>query len=783
MKFVYAGIAWLAGIWLASAVTLPAWAWLAAVGCTALAAILLRRSRLLIPLLCALFLCLGAWRYGNSLPRIDETHLGWYNDQGQAIVVGIVKGEPEPDGARWRTRIAAEEVHHAQGYARVSGLLLATLPAYPVVHEGDRVRVQGDLVTPPVWEDFSYRDYLAREGVYSLMYLPSVEVLQAAERRGVGWALSRLRVRGEAFIASAIPEPEASLLTGILLGRDGGIPDDVMDTFRSTGTAHIIVISGFNITIIAGMLLAALTRTIGRRWAIYGTIPTVIAYTMLVGGDPPVVRAAIMGCVSLVALQLGRRSDAFNALALTAVAMTAARPMALWDVGFQLSFAATLGIILYATPLQSRLDKFLSARVPQEWAKGILNVLGAGLVATLAAQVLTIPLSVAYFRNLSPLSLLANLFILPVQPQVMAWGGASLVLGLVWGPLGVPLAWVAWLFLAYTVRAVELFAALPGASLEVGRVPAALVIGYYILVGGLTFGSPRVQRWLTPAVRQWARAVRRWQVAAGVAILAALVWAAALQMPDGRLHVHFLSVGEGDAILIRTPGGRTVLVDGGSDPARLLSEVGKRLPFWDRKIDLVALTHPHADHAGGLIGAIERYNVGLFVEGRSGATPEYKACIAALQAKGVPAITAAPGQKFVLDEGVALEALYPSPQTECDSQNDCSLVLRLSMGNASFLLPGDLEEMGQIALMNERDIPASLVLKVPHHGGEHALFEGFLAAASPQIAVIQSGPRTATDPHPTTLRKLEAAGVNVWQTKRKGALEIATDGMEYWLRD
>jgi competence protein ComEC len=453
MKLIYAGVAGLAGIWLASTFMLPAWAWLAACGLLALTALLLRRTRASIPLLCAAFVCLGGWRYGMSLPRIDESHLAWYNDRGQVSIVGVVAGEPEPDGARWRARIAAEEICYPLGYARVSGLLLATLPAYPPVHDGDLVRVEGELVTPPVWEDFSYKDYLAREGVYSLLRLPSVEVHRSAERRGLGWALGRLRARGEAFIAAHIPEPEASLLTGILLGRDGGISDDVMDAFRDTGTAHIIVISGFNITIIAGMLLAALTRTFGRRWAVLGTIPAVIAYTVLVGGDPPVVRAAIMGCLSLVALQLGRRSDALNALAFTALAMTAARPQSLWDVGFQLSFAATLGIILYAIPLQMRLDRFLAARVPQEWAKGTLRWLGVGFVATLAAQVLTLPITVAYFRNLSPVSLLANLFILPVQPQVMVWGGVSLLLGLVWGSLGVPLGWVAWLFLAYTVRA------------------------------------------------------------------------------------------------------------------------------------------------------------------------------------------------------------------------------------------------------------------------------------------------------------------------------------------
>lgn len=530
------------------------------------------------------------------------------------------------------------------------------------------------------------------------------------------------------------------------------------------------------------MLLAALTRTFGRRWAVYGTIPAVIAYTILVGGDPPVVRAAVMGCLTLVALQLGRRNDALNALAFTALAMTAARPMALWDVGFQLSFAATLGLILYSAPLQKRTEQFITARIPTAWAKPGIRWLNGGLVVTLSAQILTLPLTVAYFRNLSPVSLLANLFILPAQPQVMAWGGSALLLGLVWGPLGAPVAWVAWLFAAYTVRVAELFAGLPGASLQVARVPAAVIVGYYVAVAALTSSSARMRRWLSPALRRWARAVNRWRFAGGIAVITVLVWIAALQMPDGRLHIHFLQVGEGDAVLIRTPAGRTALIDGGSDPARLLSELGKRLPFWDRDIDLVALTHPHADHAGGLIGVLQRYDVGVFVEARSGATPEYKACIAAIQAKGIPRLEAAPGQRFVLDDGVVLEALFPSPQSDCRSPNDCSLVLRLSMGSASFLFPGDLEEMGQAALLNERDVPPTMVLKVSHHGGATALLDGFLAAVSPQIAVIQSGPRSAADPHPTTLRKLESAGAAIWQTRLQGSLEVVTDGVKYWLK-
>ncbi len=782
MRLVYVGVAWLSGLWLAHALRAPARGWLLAGLAMMLGAFLLRRKPVMLFLLCAAFLCFGGWRYQASLPRIDEAHLAWYNDGGTVTVRGVVAGEPEPNGSRWRARIEAQGVWHPLGYAPVHGSLVAVLPAYPVVHDGDLVQVRGELVTPPVWDDFSYKDYLARQGVHSMLRYPSLEVLSRAERRDFRWALNGLRRRAEVTIGALLPEPEASLLSGILLNRDAGIPADVMDDFRVTGTAHIIAISGFNITIIAGMLAQLLRRAFGRNWAVVGVIPGVALYALLVGGDPPVVRAAIMGCLGLVALQLGRRSDALTALLLSALAMTAARPQVLWDVGFQLSFAATLGLILYVPPLQKWLEAFVSARIPAAWARTVLGWLNEGLVVTVAAQILTLPLTVAYFRNLSPFALLANLFILPAQPSVMTWGGSALLLGMLWLPLGLPLAAVAWLFLTYTIRAAGLFASLPGASMQVSHVPALVVLVYYAAVGALTASWAQVGDRVRLAAGWAKKAFAPWRLAAALALVTVLVWAAALQMPDGRLHVYFLDVDEGDAVLIRTPNGRTAVIDGGADPARLLSEVGKRLPFWERSIDLVALSHPHADHAGGLVGVLERYRVGLFVDARTGNAPQYKACMAAVQARGIHHVRAEPGQRFMLDEGVTLEVLYPSPDTTCESTNDCSMVLRLSMGRASFLFPGDLEMMGQVALLSEAALPPCLVLKVPHHGSSDALYDAFGERVSPAVAVIQAGPKSAADPSPITLLKLRAMGATIWQTRRQGALEIVTDGTRYWLK-
>jgi competence protein ComEC len=275
-----------------------------------------------------------------------------------------------------------------------------------------------------------------------------------------------------------LPEPEASVLAGIILGVGHGLPKDLEEAFSITGTTHVLVISGSNIAFLAGILTAIGHRLLGKQKATPFVLAGITMYTILVGADAAVVRAAIMGGLYVLALHYGRQSHALISLMVAASMMTLFSPQTLWDVGFQLSFAATLGLILLVSPIQDALEAWLRKWLSEASVKPALNVLSDALIVTLAAQITTTPVILYTFRRLSLVSLLTNFLILPAQPGVMIWGGIATLLGLVWLPVGQAVGWIAWLFLTYTVRVVEITAQIPFAAIDIQR-PSLIVIWLY----------------------------------------------------------------------------------------------------------------------------------------------------------------------------------------------------------------------------------------------------------------------------------------------------------------
>ena len=736
---------------------------------------------------CGLALLLGAVRFNASIPQFNEHSLIHYNDTGWVTIKGVVAAEPDVRDRRTNLRVDARQIQVDGQWEDVEGTVLVQASRYPEYAYGDELQISGLLETPPVFEDFSYQDYLARQEVYSLLRRPQITLLARGRGNPVYAALYAFKARAQQCIAHLLPEPHAALLTGILLGVESGIPRALYDDFNATGTSHIIVISGFNITIVAGLLAAVARRTVGRRWTVWVTLGGIGLYTVLVGADAAVVRAAIMGGLAVTALHLGRQATALVSLVASAMAMTAINPHTLWDVGFQLSFAATLGLIVLAPPLQARAESLLSRLLPTTRLKPALAFLNDALLLTLAAQITTLPLVVYTFGRLSLVSLLANLLILWVQPYIMIGGGLATFAGLFTLGVGRVVAWLPWLGLAWTVGVVETMADLPHAAIEVGHFSITALWLYY----GLLFGGMMVAR-QEPTRRQdlRQRLTRRLPakaLIAALAVMATLVWAAVLNLPDGRLHVFFLDVGQGDATFIRTPRGQEVLIDGGPSPTALTSALGRRMAFWDHTIDLVVLSHPHDDHVTGLVPVLARYCVKDFLDAAQPyVTPPYSRCVELVEQEHISSHLARAGMQLRLGESVQMEVIYPHNPllsgTHSDVNNN-SLVLRLSMGRVTFLFPGDLEEEGEAALLSAGGDPSCTVLKVSHHGSDTSLTARFLEAADPRLAIISVGAdNTFGHPAPETLAALEDRDVTVFRTDRNGTVEVITDGQKYWVK-
>lgn len=575
MTLLYLAIAFVVGIAAGSALTghvlrpggllgcaAPAWLF-PSLAILCVAGILMLRAfpKARLTAACLLFLVLGAWRYtADPFQRCWTTRdLAYYqSDDGVwATLEGTVAGFPDVLDAGAHYELAVESVT-IQGVTRpVQGRVMVEASRNPVYAYGDTLRVTGLLLEPPVSNDFDYRRFLATRGIHSLVRRPRIEHLSSGGGQPFWRALYAVRSAGAAIVNRIMPEPAAALTNGMVLGIEGGISRAVKDDFKATGTSHLIVISGSNIAFLAGALVAALGRILSRRRATLVAAPFILVYVLLVGADPPALRAGVMGLLGLGAVFFGRRGTAYVSLCAAGLIMLALDPLTLWDIGFQLSFMTSLGLILFSRPLGSALLAFLRLRLPIAPARRLTNLLDGTLIVTVAAQAAVLPLLLAYFGRLSPVSLLANCLVLPVQPAILAGGIASLLAGAAWQPFGQLLATLPWLLLTYTVRVVTAAASLPYASVDVGRISPLFVAGYYALLI-VAFCYPRLAR-LLRARGIGGHELRRaavWSTLLLVPLCFSLfAWRA---QPDGRLHVVFIPGKGGEAAVIVAPDGRTV---------------------------------------------------------------------------------------------------------------------------------------------------------------------------------------------------------------------------------
>jgi competence protein ComEC len=786
LPLVWISLAFLAGIVLGSLISLHILVWIALVIFSLILTIL---SRILAPrlsphfslftslfqpfsfiLLTALFL--GAVRYQASVPKFDAFHIAFYNDREyDLLITGTLSEPPDYRDNYTNLRLKVSNVDTGDFDLPVSGLLLVRVSDNQVFHYGDILRLRGKLKTPPENEDFSYRDYLAAQHIHSYMPTAQVTVLPGKGGNPFSRAMYALKEKSLANIYHLFPDPESSLLAGILLGVDTGLTDQLQQAFKDTGTAHIIAISGFNISIIAGLFVTFFSKFLGpRRGALFAVLG-IIFYTILVGADAAVVRAALMGSLALFAKQVGRRQFGLNTLLAVALIMCAWNPLYIWDVGFQLSFFATLGLILYADPFSQFANRIITKYFPTSTAEKFAELFSEFVLLTLAAQITTIPLMAYHFKQISLVSFIANPFVLPVQPAVMIIGGLAVLLSLIWFPLGQITAWVAWPFVVYTIRMVELFDRVPHGTLFLGNLSIWFVILFYAVLLSVTFGAARLQTWFA-SVKQ-----DRLRVPIGTALFLLalgllLVWRAAVAVPDGFLHVTFLDVGSADAVLIKTPTGKSVLINGGPSVTALSDDLGRRLSAFNRKLDWLIVASTEEDDVAALPRILDRYPPDAVLWSgntqasfSSGVLNEY------LSTSEIPVTNAKAGQELELGDGATLRVLTTGPR---------GAVLLLEWKNFRTLLPIGMsfEALGQ--LNQGASVGPVNVLLLADSGYASSNPPEWIANLNPELVLLDV---SAADKNGMPDREVldSVKDFDLLRTDQNGWVEVTTDGKQMWV--
>jgi len=553
------------------------------------------------------------------------------------------------------------------------------------------------------------------------------------------------------------------------------------------------------------MLLSLGILVFGRQRSIYIwlTLALTWLYALLAGMHPPIIRAAIMGSLFLIAEYLGRQRSAIIALAFAAAVMVGIQPHVLWSVSFQLSFLAMAGLVLlypyFQTWGRKGVASLFRARERIAAAGGMIT---DGFAVTLAAIVAVGPLIAYNFGVVSLVALPATFFSLPALPFIIVTAALVAFAGLLASIVAQILGWLAWLFLSYLIFLVQGFDALPHSSLEVTDVSTWHIWGYYVILAGVIASLNRRKQLadfsyrLTSGIKKVVAGIpkprlgfsTKWLILP-LLVVAILVWSVALTTPDDKLHISFLDVGQGDAILIQTPGGQDILIDGGPDPQKINLELSKKLPFWDRTIDLVVCTQPHADHVTGLVEVLLRYKVKQVLEpGVPYDSAIYQEWCNLVEDKGIEYNIARAGQEIDLGSGIKMEVLNPPATLYAGTSSDVDnngVVLRLSWSQVSFLFTADIRDEAEFELIGQRANLKSTVLKVAHHGSETSTSPQFLAAVDPEVAVISVGAdNTFGHPSPEVVERLidRLGEDNVYRTDEDGTVEFITDGERLWLR-
>lgn len=711
----------------------------------------------------------------SLLPQSND--IAQYNGYSGTIT-GLVVERPKLRHDRIQLRLASESIFVNGETAETSGLVLVEADRVVDAQYGDRIRATGRLALPATWDTFSYADYLARQGVFTIVQNAGVEVIGSGYGNAFYAALFKLADTVQRSITSAIPEPASGLLTGILLGNEDGISPELKDAFSRVGAAHVVAISGFNMVVVSGIVVRVLSGVFQRNKAVVtlNALSVIAVYALFVGASPGILRAALMSGLLVVGSQLKRRPFLPTSLAFAVLLLSLHDPNVILDIGFQLSFVAVLGLGLFADPLSTRFRRLLDRFLPLGAANAVHRFLNEPLIVSIAAQITTLPLIVLYFGRLSIVALPVNVLIVPAQSAVLLLGMAAAVIHAFIPALGMLMFWADLVFVSWTIAVVRFFDALSFAELIVDLDGRLIQAFYMLLFGGAMIHAARPLIW-----QKLQDIIRRNSVTASLcatgAVVGILMSAMIVSRADGQLHVWLLDLGHSNAVLMQTPGGAQALVDGGRFPSRLLTAIGDRLPFYDREIEILVITHPDAWDIAALDSVLDRYTVGVVLyHGQANRDESFQSINQALRESNTPIVQVQAGYSLRLSDGVLIEVVHPPAQPKIsDRLNDHVLTLRVTFGDASFLLTSDLSAAGQREMLASGFAKHATVLQIPQHGTARALDDQFLAAVQPQIALLQSGEANRRgDPDPDTLAKF--SDTRLFRTDEQGTIHLRTDG-------
>lgn len=664
-------------------------------------------------------------------------------------IVGRVEDAPKNKGEKSSFPLKIKEIQKGKHIFRTGETVYASTGKDSDLQYGDLIKVRGRL-TP--LQGYANPEMLERGQIYFF------NISFCEKLRGGGNPLKKAAIafnqKFNAVLLKIMPQKEASLLGSILLGSSvSPLDEEQKDDYRKAGLIHLLVVSGTQVSILIGVCLnmtGVFALPLWARIAITSFFNLMLV--VVTGGGASILRAAIMGEITLIGLLFERKNECYTSLALSALALLIIDPGNLFNIGFQLSFAATWALF-YLVPTLSE------ALLPKLLAVSVGPILA------------TAPLVAYYFNQITFGAVFSNLMVLPWVEFLVILGMSSVLIGFVFLPVAQILGNTVWLMLLGLDGIAQMVSSLPGACFYIRTPSSVMLLAYYLtLIIGIELLKKDKKILITPK-----RSVFLFMI-----ILAVLAWDFSFPGKE-ELRITVLDVGQGDAILIESPAGQKILIDGGEEKAGKMAVIPYLRRAGINRLEMVILTHPHDDHVGGLNPVLEQIKVDTVMDtGAVFRSDAYARFLELIKINNIKYHLAREGGEIYFERDLKARVLHAGACGE--NLNNSSIVIKLSYCNFSILLTGDNEIEGEEKIL-ERAPPGSIrstVLKVGHHGSKTSTSDRFLSAVRPRAAIISCGLRNKFGhPHKATLQKLKEQGAELFRTDKNGGVAITSNGYGY----
>ncbi len=719
----------------------------------------------------------GILRYELATRVFPSNHIIKFLDSAQPLTIsGEVVGFPHKKRKRVEAEFEVKEIAYQDKNIATCGKVLLRLwrfdfhPGY-----GDRLQIIGRIQEPRAERnpgEFNYKKFLAVNGVHGIINIsnPEAVIIQAVKHKlSIPYFIYVIKRKFYRSLSDLYPGQSGALMKGLLLGERGEISPELKDAFARCGVIHALAISGLHIGYI-GIIFFVLFSLLRFNYQarIMAVLVSIFFYDLLIGFEPPIVRASLMMGIFLVGKLLQRPTDILNVISTAAIIIMLINPLELFQASFQLSFAAILAIVYLYKRLKIIFDKLPVFIKLTKYKFG--EYLGTLLLVTIAAQLGTLPIAAYYFGRIQIAAFVLNLFVIPVVGIIIALGFATLIFSLFSMSIAQLYANTNMIFLDSLIQVIEQTGHLRFSAIEISKVLLMFILIYYFLI------------WIILNLdKKLYRKIFAYSIIIGAIVL--------LWKPIFKNHrwmqVIFFDVGQGDAALVTFPDGKNILIDAGPKLEDFDAGEFFILPYLKREgitqLTTVILTHADNDHIGGMPSILRNARVdrvfdsGLFHE--SSICSTYQIIIDSLQTQYRLAES---GYRFKDFENYGVYILHPGKvfiNQFKDDINNCSVVVKIVYGNRSFLFTGDIKQAAETTLLKYGELLKADVLKVAHHGSRTSSLMEWLKLVHPEFAVISVGRNNQFNfPSPSVLKRLNQLGIKTIRTDLNGAVVFRTDG-------